>query len=291
MSAYLDADPAESTTEWTQPSLKRWKMFRLVGSILQLLVVAFLFEMLIGVSDAIGAPLRLFLFTVFMAGVAVRAGWLSMIAIQFSLLLQSPVRGQLAQVATGFFWVMVAMLTIISAMKLPRAHRSVTDYILKSAGLRKQTSDTKQTIPLSVVSLAVQLLQLTLAVVFAVVILLNIPIGRQSGRWLQSSVQSGQAFWPGTLWLVLLVALFVVARELTWRKIDGKQASVYLRSVQLIANYRDLYRFDRERHKRQKRESDAIPPTPLPTSTQTATKRSKLLKRNAKDMTDSKGAT
>jgi len=255
MSANDNFDPATPTMGSLQPTVQQKKMFRMVGSLLQLLLVALCIEMLLGISDGLGILLRLFLFAVVMTGIVVRIGWLSLIAIQFSLFIQEPRRGQFDQVPSGLFWCIVAMLTIVAAMKLPHVHRALTDTFLRAAGMGGSGKDSQRTRPFAILSLSLHALQLLLAVVLAIVILIKIPIGRQSGRWLQSSIETGQAFWPGTLWLVTIVALFVLARELAWRKIEGSQASLYLRSVRLIANYRDLIRFERERSKQNRNES------------------------------------
>ncbi len=273
----------------SEPNIVQMKAIRIVSSILQLVMVAVCLEMLIGISDGIGMPLRLFLFSVVMMGVVVRLGWLSLIAIQFSLLLQEPRRGQLAQSPSGFFWATIAMLTIIAAMKLPQSHRAITDYFLRFAGLRAEPTDTKQAIPSAMKSLVIQVGLVLAVVILAIVVQVNIPIGRQSARWLQSSLSTGQAFWPGTFWLVLIVALFVLAREIAWRKIDAPQARLYVRSVQLIAYFRDLVRFERERTKRGRIERETLDENAKPPKMRGPANGFKTLIRNRQDKTDPKG--
>jgi len=94
-------------------------------------------------------------------------------------------------------------------------------------------------------SLAIHALQMTLVVILALLLLSNVPIGRQSDSWLQWSLRNGQAVWPGTLLLVFVISISVLVREFAWRQLEPSQASLYLRSVKLIAYYRDLSAFER----------------------------------------------
>ncbi len=288
-------DDASAEIDATQLFRRQIHTVRIVGSLLQLLAVALCLEMLIGISDSIGIPLRLFFFAVVMLAIVVRLGWLTLIAIQFSLFLQEPGRGQFALEPMALFWVIVAMLTIISAMKLPHLHRKLTDFLIRISGVgetdtKRQHGPSGRAKHGSITSFAIRPLQLVLVAVLSNIILVNIPVGRQAGGWLQSSLATGQAFWPGTFWLVLIVSIFVLAREIAWRKIDRSQASLYLRSVQLIGYYRDLSRFAKERSKRLRAESEQLTGSSLPATLQAMPKVPKKITSMTRDKPDAKGS-
>ena len=216
---------------------------RFFGGLLQLLAIGLCFELLLGISDGIGVMLRLFLLTVVVSCVALRLGWLSLAALQISLLIQEPRRQQLDQAPLGFYFTLVAIFAVVAAMKLPHMHRFVTDYFLRLFNVGPPRDKSKYVAQ----RLAITAFQMTIVTILAMFLLTKLPIRRQSESWLQWSLQNGQAVWPGALLLSLMIALFAVAREIAWRQLDRSQASLYLRSVQLTANYRDLSRFERQR--------------------------------------------
>ncbi len=219
------------------------KTLRHFGGLLQLLAIGLSFELLLGISDGIGMMLRFFLLAVVISCVAFRLGWLSLAALQISLLIQEPRRQQFDQAPSGLYFALVAMFAVVAAMKLPHTHRFVTDYLLKLFNMGpyrdKSTYGTQR--------LAISALHMTVVTILSLFLLTKLPIRRQSEIWLRWSLENGQAVWPGALLLSLMIAALVVVREIAWRQLDRSQASLYLRSVQMIANYRDLYRFERQR--------------------------------------------
>ena len=234
--------------------------FRIIGGLIQLLAIGLCFDLLLGITDGLGLILRMSFFAIVICCVAFRLGYLALIALQTSLFFQEPIRQPLEQSASGIFFVVVAMFAIVAAMNMPQTHRFVSDFLLRLIGfpINKEGS-TKPRIPYAMVSLAIQMLHLTFVVMLAMFLLTNLPIGRQSDTWLQWSLQNGQAVWPSVFLLVFMVALLVLARENSWRQLEPAQASLYLRSVQLIANYRDLLGFERQRLKQFHKKQTAAP--------------------------------
>ncbi len=256
------------------------KTLRFFGGLLQLLSIGLCFELLLGISDGIGVMLRLFLLAVAISCVAFRLGWLFLIALQISLLIQEPRRQQLDQAPLGFYFALVAMLAVVAAMKLPHMHHFVTDYFLRMFNIGPHRDKSKYVAQ----RLAISAFQMTMVTILAMFLLTKLPIRRQSESWLQWSLQNGQAVWPGALLLSLMIALFVVAREIAWRQLDRSQASLYLRSVQWVANYRDLFRFEQQRrmHLRKVQSSTQQSKTVVAS-------RMRIRKKKATEKTDSKG--
>lgn len=255
----IAGDP-NRTMPYTNDS--QWKAFRTFGALLQLLVIALCYEWLLGISEGVGWMLRLFLLTFIMLCFVLRLAWIALVAIQISLILLEPRQQQLDQATSGLFFTLIALLTIVAAMKLPQTHRFVSDYfsrlftigINEKSNISSKPSDAKQHLSPVVMSLAIHALQITLVVILALLLLSNVPIGRQSDSWLQWSMRNGQAVWPGALLLVFVIALSVLVREIAWRQLEPSQASLYLRSVQLIAYYRDLSAFERQRRKQRRKQ-------------------------------------
>ena len=234
--------------------------FRIIGGLIQLLAIGLCIELLLGITDGLGLILRLSFLAIVIWCVAFRLGWVALVALQTSLFFHEPIRQPLEQIASAIFFVLLAMFAIVAAMNMPQTHRFVSDFFLRLLRfLIDKEGSTKPRIPFALASLAIHMLHMTFVVVLAVFLLTNLPIGRQSDSWLQWSLQNGQAVWPGALLLVFMVALLVFARENSWRQLGPAQASVYLRSVQLIANYRDLLGFERQRLKQLHKKQAAAP--------------------------------
>ena len=250
-------------------SVSHRKVFRIIGALLQLSAIALCYELLLGISDGIGPMLRLFLLTIIMSCFVLRLAWLAFVALQISLIVLEPKHQQLAQAPLGLFFTLMALIAIVAAMKLPQTHRFVSDYFLRlftiaindNLNNSSAKSDFKQHLSPVVLSLAIQVLQMTLVVIVALFLLSYIPIGRQSDSWLQWSMRNGQAVWPGAMLLVFVIALSVLVREFAWRQLEPSQARLYLRSVQFIAYYRDLSAFERRRLKQLRKKPSMIKQT------------------------------
>ena len=251
------SDPNRTLTD---TSVSQWKAFRIFGALMQLVAIALCYELLLGISDGIGPMLRLFLLTIIMSCFVLRLAWLAFVALQISLIVLEPRHQQLAQAPSGLFFTLIALFAIVAAMKLPQTHRFVSDYFLRlftiamndNPTTSSTPSDTKQHLSPVILSLAIHVLQMTLVVILALFLLSNLPIGRQSDSWLQWSLRNGQAVWPGALLLVFVISISVLVREFAWRQLEPSQASLYLRSVKLIAYYRDLSAFERLKQRRKK---------------------------------------
>lgn len=255
MSISSDSNRAASNTNASQ-----WKTFRIIGGLIQLLAIGLCFELLLGITDGLGLILRLSFLAIVICCVAFRLGYLALIALQTSLFFQEPNGQSLEQISSGIFFVLVAMFAIVAAMNMPQTHEFVSDFFLRLFRLpNDKEGSTKPFIPFAMVGFAIQMLHMTFVVMLAVFLLTKLPIGRQSDSWLQWSLQNGQAVWPGALLLVFMVALLILARENSWRQLGPAQAGLYLRSVQLIANYRDLYGFERQRLKQLHKKQSAAP--------------------------------
>ena len=232
-----EAEPLEQRVPRQSPGTSN------IGGVLQLLAIGLCLETLLGVSDGIGVMLRLFLVAVIMSCVVLRLGWLTLVALQISLLIQEPSRQHFDQAPLGFYYALVAMLAVVAAMKLPHTHRYNTDTILRLFNIATSRRRSKS----ATQALAFLAVHMTAVAILALFLLMNLPIRGQSESWLKWSLQNGQAVWPGALLLSAMIALLVVVREIAWRQLDRSQASLYLRSIQMIANYRDILRFERHR--------------------------------------------
>lgn len=251
---------SDSNRTAADTNVSQWKAFRIIGGLIQLLAIGLCFELLLGITDGLGLILRLSFLAIVLCCVAFRLGWLALVALQTSLFFQEPVRQPLKQIPSWIFFVLLAMFAIVAAMNMPQTHRFVSDCFLRLFRFPiDKKGSTKPRLPFEMVSLAIHVLHMTFVVLLAVFLLTNLPIGRQSDSWLQWSLQNGQAVWPGALLLVFMVALLVLARENSWRQLEPAQASLYLRSVQLIANYRDLFGFERQRLKQLHKKQAAAP--------------------------------
>ncbi len=251
---------SDSNRNVSDANASQWKAFRIIGGLIQLLAIGLCFELLLGITNGLGLILRLSFLAMVICCVAFRLGWMALIALQTSLFFQEPTRQPLEQSASGILFVLVALFAIVAAMNMPQTHRYVSDVFLRLFGFSiDKEGSTKPRLPFATVGLAIHMLHLTFVVMLAMFLLTNLPIGRQSDSWQQWSVQNGQAVWPGALLLVFMVALLVLARENSWRQLGLAQASLYLRSVQLIANYRDLFGFERQRLKQLHKKQAAAP--------------------------------
>ena len=266
MSTAAESDRAPTDGNSTDASDSQRNAFLIIGGLLQLLAISLFIELLLGLSENLGLMLRLSLLAIIMTCIVLRLGWLVLVAIQVSLLFQEPMRQPLEHIPSGLFFVLASMFAMVGAMKLPRAHRFVTDVFLNlfrigieqgNSGVFSKESDSKDRRPLARLSLAIWTLHATLVVLFAVFLLTKVPLGRQYESWVQWSLQNGQAVWPGALLMVLMIALMVVMRENAWRQLEPSQARLYLRSIQLISNYRDLFGFESHRLKRIRKEQSA----------------------------------
>ncbi len=229
------------------------RTIRSVGAGLQLLAIALCMEMLLGISTGLGLPLRLFLLSLIAFCIVMRLGWLALVALQVCLIAIEPRQVELSPYPVGFFYVLVASAVIVAAMKAPETHRFVTDYVVSLFSSDAKELEPNRKFRFAVMRLSYYALQLMLTIVVAGFLLNRLPIGLQAESWLEWSRQNGQAVWPGALLIVLLIAVLVLVRENAWRQILPSQASLYLRSVQLIANYRDLFGFERHRLRRLKK--------------------------------------
>ncbi|MCY2985273.1 MAG: hypothetical protein NTY15_16730 [Planctomycetota bacterium] len=223
---------------------------RWVGAGLQLLAIALCMEMLVGVSAGLGLLLRLSLLSLIAFCIVMRLGWVALVALQVSLIAIEPRQNTLSPYPVGFFYVLVASAVIVAAMKAPETHRFVTDYLVSLFVPESNALESNRQFRFTIMKLSYFALQLMLTVVVAGFLLNRLPIGLQAESWLDWSRQNGQAVWPGALLMVLVIAILVLVRENAWRQILPSQASLYLRSVQLIANYRDLFGFERHRLRR-----------------------------------------
>ena len=280
--------------------VSQWKAFRIIGGLIQLLAIGLCLELLLGITDGLGLILRMSLLAIVICCVAFRLGWLALVALQTSLFFQEPIRQPLEQISSGIFFVILSMLAIVAAMNMPQTHGFVSDFFLRlfRSPIDKESStissqqgvfwllarDSKPRLPYAMVSLTIHVLHMTFVVMLAVFLLTSLPIGRQSDSWLQWSLQNGQAVWPGVFLLVFMVALLVLARENSWRQLEPAQARLYLRSVQLIANYRDLFGFERQRLKQHHKKQAAAPQPTLGMSW-----RPKIRKNSQTDRIDMKG--
>ena len=268
-------------------------LFRVFGALLQLLAIGMCFELLLGLTDGIGLLFRFALIVLVMFCIILRLGWLSLIALQLSLFLQEPRRQPLEQNPSSFFFVLLACCAIAIAMSLPQVHRFVTEFFIRLFLTTTDKRESEQTSPQTSAQnsspqirtalgsgLAIRALQMVMSVSLGFVLLTNIPIGQQSSSWLQWSRVHGQAVWPGSLLLVLMIGLLVLARENAWRQFVSSQARLYLRSQRLIANGRDLFSFERRRQKLKRNKQLAVKPSHMPTTKVAA--RSKLQKTNMK---------
>ena len=260
------------------------KTARWFGAGLQTLAISLCLEMLLGISADIGLLLRLFLLTLIGFCVILRLAWFALVALQLSLLAIEPRQGQLPANTVGFFYALVALAVIAIAMKLPEIHRFVTDYVLSWFDVESKEDSSKGRFQFLIMKLAIYTLQLTLTVFVAGFLLMRLPIGLQAESWLEWSRQNGQAVWPGALFMVLMISVLVLVRENAWRQLAPSQASLYLRSVQLIANYRDLFGFERHRLRRL-RKAQLLGAA----KSQNPVKRPKLRKSRQVDITNEKG--
>ncbi len=276
-------------------------IFRVFGALLQLLAIGMCFEVLLGLTGGTGVLFRCALIVLIMFCIILRLGWLSLLALQVSLFFQEPRRQPLEQNPSSFLFVLLACCAIVIAMSLPQMHRFVTEFFMRLflATTDKRESEqtatqtaTQTSVQTSVQSsspqihtatgsgLAIRALQMVMSVSLGSVLLTNIPIGQQSSSWLQWSRVHGQAVWPGSLLLVLMIGLLVLARENAWRQLVSSQARLYLRSQRLVANGGDLFSFERRRQKFKMNKQSAVKTSNMPT-TKVAV-RSKLQKTNMK---------
>jgi len=259
MSLPENPNPIETDSTPSDFYTSKKVIFRALGAILQLLAISMCIELLLGLPGGIGILLRFALIAAIMFCITLRWGWLSLIALQVSLVVQEPHRQPLEQIPSAFLYVLLACFVIVVAMTLPEAHGFVTDCCVRlirasaSSGESFQASiksSSKQVRTVLGFGLAIRILQMVMSVVLGIFLLTHIPIGQQSNSWLQWSRDHGQAVWPGSLLLVLMIAVFVFARENAWRQITSSQAKLYLRSQQLITNGQDFFSFERRRQKR-----------------------------------------
>lgn len=260
------------------------RVIRWVGAGLQILAISLCMEMLLGISADIGLLLRLFLLTLIGFCVILRLAWFALVALQLSLLAIEPRQGQLPANAVGFFYALVALAVIAIAMRLPEIHRFVTDYVLSWFDVESKEDGSKRQFRFMAMKIAIYTLQLTLTVFVAGFLLMRLPIGLQAESWLEWSRQNGQAVWPGALLIVLMISVLVLVRENAWRQLAPSQASLYLRSVQLIANYRDLFGFERHRLRRLRKVQSLGA-----SKSQNPVKRPKLQRGRRADITNEKG--
>jgi hypothetical protein len=223
--------------------------YRMAGACLQLVLIAICFEMLLGVSAGMSLQFRLLSIGLICVAIGIRWAWLGLMVLQCSLLFNEPARQPIAAIQSNFAYPIVALLVLVATMRVGNLHKAVTDLFLQNI-LLSETSQTRTPLRFPLVRIGIQLQLVVICVFMSMGLLYRLPIGRQTSSWLQWSSESGQAIWPGTLLLVLLIALWVIMRELAWRQLQPSQASLYLRSVQLIENYRDLFGFERHRLKR-----------------------------------------
>ena len=264
-------------------------IFRVFGALLQLLAIGMCFEVLLGLTDGTGFLFRFALIVLIMFCIILRLGWLSLVALQVSFFFQEPRRQPLEQNSSSFFFVLLACCAIVIAMSLPQVHRFVTEFFIR---LFLATTDQRESEPTATQisspqihtalgsGLAIRALQMVMSVSLGFVLLTNIPIGQQSSSWLQWSRVHGQAVWPGSILLVLMIGLLVLARENAWRQFVSSQARLYLRSQRLIANGGDLFSFERRRQKLKRNKQLAVKPSHMPTTKVAA--RSKFQKTNMK---------
>ncbi len=273
-----------SISDSLESIVSQQKIIRWVGAGLQLFAIALSMEMLLGVSIGLGVPLRLFLLSLIAFCIVMRLGWAVLVALQVSLIAIEPRQGAISPYPLGFFYVLVASAVIVAAMKAPETHRFVTDYVVSLFAAEAKELDSNRQFRFTYVRLSIYAIQLMLTVVVAGFLLNRLPIGLQAESWLEWSRQNGQAVWPGALLIVLMIAILVLVRENAWRQILPSQASLYLRSVQLIANYRDLFGFERHRLRRLRQAHlQGVAKTPPPV------KRPKLRRSGRNDDTIKKG--
>jgi len=259
MSMPENPNPIETDSTPSDLYTSKNAIFRTLGALLQLLAISVCVESLLGLPAGIGILMRFALTALIVFCITLRWGWLSLIAFQVSLIVQEPRRQPLDQTPSAFLYVLLSCFVVVVAMKLPQVHGFVTDYFIRlirtsasnGESIRKSIqSSSKRLRTVLGFDFAFRILQLVTSVVLGVFLLTTIPIGQQSTSWLQWSRDHGQAVWPGSLLLVVMIAVFVFARENAWRQIVSSQAKLYLRSQQLITNGQDFFSFERRRQKR-----------------------------------------
>jgi hypothetical protein len=267
MSTAADFNRAPTDSNVTGTTDSQRSAFYILGGLLQLLAISLFIELLLGFTESLGLILRLSLLAIIMTCVVLRLGWLVLVAIQVSLFFQEPLRQPLEHTPSGLFFVLASLFAIVAAMKIPQTHKWVTDVFLTlfrigidqgSSTSSGPPSESKDRLPLVRLSFAFWALHGTLIVIFAVFLLTKVPVGRQYDSWLQWSLKNSQAVWPGALLMVLMIAMLVVVRENAWRQLEPSQARLYLRSIQLIANYRDLFGFERHRLKKLRKKQSTM---------------------------------
>ncbi|MCU0711841.1 MAG: hypothetical protein MUC43_07255 [Pirellula sp.] len=68
------------------------------------------------------------------------------------------------------------------------------------------------------------------------------PFGGAGNAWINWSLDSNEAMWPGASAISILIGAVVLVREWNWRRASRMQASVYLRADRIGWQYRELSR-------------------------------------------------
>lgn len=99
------------------------------------------------------------------------------------------------------------------------------------------------------VSIGTTVVLLVAAAITAVVIIGQMPRLRFTREWLQENANGDLSLWPGPLLLVLVVTTILILNEIGWRNLSPRQSRLYLRSVFVNLNFRDLKMITRRRIK------------------------------------------
>jgi len=201
--------------------------FLISVAILQAVAVGLLLELFISGSSEPNLFWKLIVATVVALGVLLRLGWLALVAIQVSLLIQEPRRNQFETTVSDLWYTLVALLAIGLAMGLPQPKLPKPAVLLLRLGNR--------------VIVAVAL------VWFSSLVLQFLPLRQQKERWFQWTLANGQVIWPGATLLACILAVLVLVREVAWRQLSRSQASLYLRSTFLRLHLDDLRSVERRR--------------------------------------------
>ena len=239
----------EPPTDLPDRMLLTWQVSCVLGDCVHFVGVGLLFDYLLFAGAEIDVMMRIGAIALLLAGVQRFKGWLVLLVIQLSLLAREPSSSIVVPAISSVLLSVAAVSLVIYAYHANTVRlrlgswfaRQVCSITARGRWPGARVAHGRERFWYRDFSTTARAITVLGSVLAAMLLLTGLPISASARReWLQRSIAPEYTFWPGPTVIVLLLALFIVLRELDWRQVTASQAKAYVRSTFTVAHHRDL---------------------------------------------------
>lgn len=252
----MTAGPAKSPDELQQNMAETTTMVQTAGSLLLFGTAGLLLLWLLFADSLLSLPLKLIWLSILFLTLHRWTGVLLLVPVQLDLLLREPRRSGPGDSGAALVFIAAVLLLLLFCSRyhllkpLTRGQLAgwgrrllMPDSPSASASARTGGADVSVMVEAAwrlIVFVVQRIVVVTACVLAARALLQQMPARRDLTAWLLPATDGSPEIWPGSLFLVLVLAVCLVVSELAWRQMTRSQARLYLRSVFVSEHYTDL---------------------------------------------------